>query len=131
MGQDPIEEVLVGGPQGLRLRERFSRRWRQRDAVAIALLLGMSIGAFGAILWNDRSNGAEGQDVHLAASLSLAYRYHEQAVAVLTIYNLDTEDPVTVHGVDVNVAGFRVIGEAWDSSPGPPVAVLANSSHAG
>lgn len=130
MGQQQAEEVLVGGPQRPRLRERFSRRWSQRSAVAIALLLGVGIGAFGTHLWHNRSGASEGQtDLHLAASLSLTYRYHEKAVAVLSIYNLDADDLVTVHGVELRVAGLRVIGDAWDSSPGPPVAILANASH--
>jgi hypothetical protein len=130
MGQEQAEEVLVGGPQGPRLRERLSRRWRHRDAVVISLLLGIGIGAFGTHLWHNRSSGSEGQsDIHLAATLSLVNRYHEQVVATLTIYNLDADDLVTLHGLELRVAGLRVIGDAWDSSPGPPVAVLANASH--
>jgi hypothetical protein len=130
MGQEQAEEVLVGGPEGPRLRERLSQRWPQRDAVVIALLLGIGIGVFGTHVWQNRSGGSEGQpDIHLAATLSRAYRYHEQAVAMLVIYNLDADDLVTLHGVELRVAGLRVIGDAWDSVPGPPVAVLANDSY--
>jgi hypothetical protein len=130
MGQEQAEEVLVGGPQGPRLLERLSRRWPRRDAVVIALLLGVVIGAFGTHLWHSRSGGSEGEpDIRLAASLSLAYRYHDQAGAIITVYNLDADELVTLRGVELRVAGLRVIGDAWDSSPGPPVAVLANGSH--
>jgi hypothetical protein len=130
MGQQQAEEILVGGPQGPRLRDRFSRYWTQRRALAIALLLGIGIGAFGTHLWHSRSSASEGQPgTHLAATLSQAYRYHEEAVAILTIYNLDADDLVTIHGVELRVAGLRVVGDAWDSVPGPPVAVLANDSY--
>jgi len=130
MGQEQADEVLVGGPQGPRLRERLSRRWPQREAVAIALVLGIGIGAFGTHLWQNRSGGSESQpDIHLAANLSLDYRYHEQAMATLTIYNLDADDRVTLLGLELSVAGLRVVGDTWDSAPSPPVAVLANGSH--
>jgi hypothetical protein len=130
MGQQQAEEVLVGGPQGPRLRDRLSRRWSQRSAVVIALLLGLGIGAVGPHLWHSRSSGSEGHpDLHLAATLSLAYRYHERAVAKLTIYNLADDDLVTVHGVELRVAGLRVIGDAWDSTTYPPLALPASNSH--
>jgi hypothetical protein len=135
MGQEQAEDVLAGGPQGPPLRERLSRRWPRRNAVVIALLLGVGIGASGTHLWHSRSGGGEAKpDIHLGATLSLAYRYDEQAIAVLTIHNLD-DDLVTLHGAELRFEGLRVVDDVWDSvddvwdsSPDQSVAVLANDS---
>jgi hypothetical protein len=129
MGQEQAEDVLVGGAQGPPLRDRLSPQWRRRVALFVALLLGIGIGALGTHLWHVRSGGGNGQpEFHLAATVSLAYRFNDQAMAVLDIHNL-SDDPVIIHGMVIRLYSLRVIDNVWDSSPYPPVAVGGNHSH--